>query len=112
MLLLFIEINYSDCIFLDSFCYFHNQVNLYLRGPNMKLLQQETFVYSIWCLIDPQLTWIYAAIIKRKRQLKIEINECMDSDSFLQHNLVEYFIGSKMNYIQREPVVLVLDAHS
>ena len=27
--------------FLASFCYFHKQANLYLRGPNMKLLQQK-----------------------------------------------------------------------
>ena len=27
--------------FLDSFCYFHKHANLYLMGPNMKLLKQE-----------------------------------------------------------------------
>ena len=41
MLFLFIETNYSNCIFLASFCYFHKKSNHYLRGPNMKLLQQE-----------------------------------------------------------------------
>ena len=41
MLFLFIETNYSNCIFLPSFCYFHKHANIYLMGPNMKLLQQE-----------------------------------------------------------------------
>ena len=41
MLFLSIETNYSGRIFLASFCYFHKQANLYLRGPNMKILQQE-----------------------------------------------------------------------
>ena len=27
--------------FLASFCYFHKHANIYLMGPNMKLLQQE-----------------------------------------------------------------------
>ena len=28
-------------VFLASFRYFRKQANIYLRGPNMKLLQQE-----------------------------------------------------------------------
>ena len=47
MLFLFIETNYSNCIFLASFCYFHKQANIYLMGPNMKLLQQE----NIWSML-------------------------------------------------------------
>ena len=41
MLFFFIETDYQDCIYLASFCYFHKQANIYLRGPNMKLLQKE-----------------------------------------------------------------------
>ena len=41
MLFLLIETNYSNCIFLASFCYFHKQANVYLMGPNMNLLKQE-----------------------------------------------------------------------
>ena len=41
MLFLLIETNYSNCIFLASFCYFHKQANLCLRGHDMKLLQHE-----------------------------------------------------------------------
>ena len=41
MLFLFIKPNYSNCIFLASFFYFHKQANLFSMGPNMKLLEQE-----------------------------------------------------------------------
>ena len=41
MLFLFIDPKYSNCIFLASFCYFSQINNVYLMGPNMKLLQQE-----------------------------------------------------------------------
>ena len=41
MLFLFIETNCSKCIFLASFFYFHKHANIFLMGPNMKLLQQE-----------------------------------------------------------------------
>ena len=41
MLFLFVETNYSNCNFLASFCYFHKHANIYLMGPNMKLLEQE-----------------------------------------------------------------------
>ena len=41
MLFLFIEPNYSNCIFLALFFNFHKQANHYFMGTNMKLLQQE-----------------------------------------------------------------------
>ena len=35
----------------DWFCYFHKQKNIYLMGPNMKLLQQ----YKIWSMLNDVL---------------------------------------------------------
>ena len=43
----FLHLDYSYCIFLASFCYFHKQANIYLRGPTMKLLQQENICCTL-----------------------------------------------------------------
>ena len=65
MLFLLIERNYSNCIFLASFRYFHKQANLYLRGPTMKLLQQE----NICSMLN------YVLIIKQKNTVPSSTNQ-------------------------------------